>query len=55
MSDSSKSNQLVLAVRPERGPVTDKTFRRETAQLPELKEGQLRVRVDYVSIVSVAV
>jgi NADPH-dependent curcumin reductase CurA len=50
---STKSNQLVLSERPQRGPVNDKTFRRETAQLPELKEGELRVRVDYVSIVSI--
>lgn len=49
---SAESNQLVLAERPQRGPVNDRTFRRETAQLPELKEGELRVRVDYVSIVS---
>lgn len=46
------SDRLVLNERPKRGPVTDKTFRRESAKLPELKDGEVRVKVEYVSIVS---
>jgi NADPH-dependent curcumin reductase CurA len=45
-------NRLVLAERPKRGPITEKTFRQETAELRDLQEGEVLVRVDYVSVVS---
>lgn len=48
----TQNTALVLAERPERGPITDKTFRLETTPLPPLKDGEVLVRVEYVSIVS---
>jgi len=47
----TKNTRLVLAERPARGPITDKTFRQESTPIPELKDGEILVRVDYVSIV----
>ena len=46
-----QNDRLVLSERPKRGPITNKTFRREKVQLGELADGQVLVRVDYVSIV----
>ena len=47
------NHKIVLQERPQRGPITDRTFKRTSEQLGELKEGEVRVRVDYVSIVCV--
>lgn len=47
------NHKIVLQERPQRGPITDRTFKRTSEQLGELKEGEVRVRVDYVSIVRV--
>lgn len=53
MPDLLKENRrVVLAERPGRGPITPKTFRLESAPIPELKDGQILVRVSYTSIVS---
>lgn len=41
----------MLAERPKRGPITPKTFRQEEVDLPELKDGEVLVKVDYVSVV----
>ena len=48
------NNALVLAERPKRGPITAKTFRQETKPIPPLQDGQVLVRVDYVSIVRIS-
>ena len=48
----TENRQVVLAERPGRGPVTSKTFRLEKAKIPELKDGQILVRVSYTSVVS---
>ena len=42
---------VVLAERPAGGPVTPTTFRQESSPIPELKDGEVLVRVDYVSMV----
>ncbi|ORY28051.1 hypothetical protein BCR39DRAFT_536430 [Naematelia encephala] len=44
------SQRLVLHKRPERGPVTDETFSLESISIPDLKDGEVLVRVEYVSI-----
>ena len=43
-----------MAERPNRGPITEKTFNLETAKIEALKDGQILVKVLYTSIVSVA-
>ncbi|GAA6011049.1 hypothetical protein JCM8202_003877 [Rhodotorula sphaerocarpa] len=48
MSIPSKTKALVLAEKPT-GEVTDKTFRLEERDLPELKDGQLLVQTLYFS------
>ena len=47
-----ENRRVVLAERPNRGPITDKTFKLESAPVPELKDGQILVKVSYTSIVS---
>ena len=47
-----ENKRVVLAERPNRGPITSKTFKLESAPVPELKDGQILVRVSYTSIVS---
>jgi NADPH-dependent curcumin reductase CurA len=54
MSLPTKSTQVVLAERPGKGSIKPSTFRQETASIPELTDGQVLVRVDYVSIVCCA-
>lgn len=49
-----ENRRIVLAERPNRGPITDKTFKLESAPIPELKDGQILVRVSYTSIVSLS-
>ncbi|EIW66268.1 hypothetical protein TREMEDRAFT_70194 [Tremella mesenterica DSM 1558] len=44
------NESLVLYERPERGPITKTTFQRRSKKLQELSNGEVRVRVDYVSI-----
>ena len=53
MSDKtpSQNSRLVLAERPERGPVTATTFKREQVDLGGLKEGDVLVKVEYSAIV----
>jgi NADPH-dependent curcumin reductase CurA len=52
MAPAPKRNaRVVLAERPKRGPITPKTFRQEEVDLPELKDGEVLVKVDYVSVV----
>lgn len=41
----------MLAERPKPGPITPKTFRQEEVDLPELNDGEVLVKVDYVSVV----
>ncbi|WVQ78793.1 hypothetical protein IAT38_000884 [Cryptococcus sp. DSM 104549] len=51
MSDLPKLNrQIVLKERPETGPITDTTFGEQTSDIPELKDGEVFVRIDYASI-----
>lgn len=47
----SENRRLVLSERPKRGPITDKTFKLETAPIPaNLKEGEILVQVTHVSV-----
>jgi len=48
----TQNKRVVLAVRPDRGPITDKTFNLDTAKIEGLKDGQILVKVLYTSIVS---
>ena len=50
----TQNRRVVLAERPNRGPITEKTFNLETAKIEALKDGQILVKVLYTSIVSVA-
>jgi NADPH-dependent curcumin reductase CurA len=43
---------IVLAERPGRGPVTNRTFKPEVRPLPAAKDGDVVVKTEYVSIVS---
>lgn len=52
LAGSVTNHKIVLRERPQRGPITDRTFERVSEELGELKDGEVRVRVDYVSIVS---
>jgi len=52
MGKQVKNERLVLAERPARGPVTDKTFRREEETVPPLRDGEVLVKVEYSAIVS---
>lgn len=47
-----KNNRLVLAERPERGPVTPTTFRHEEVDIKPLADGEVMVKVEYSAIVS---
>ena len=52
MSNGKITNhKIVLQERPQRGPITDRTFKRVSEELGELQDGEVRVRIDYVSIV----
>ena len=46
------NTSLIFDQRPNRGPVTDKTFRKVTQPIQALKDGEVLVRVDYISIVN---
>lgn len=48
----TQNKRLVLAERPGRGPITPKTFRKESGPLPAVKDNQVLVKVEYASIVS---
>ena len=48
----TQNRRVVLAERPNRGPITEKTFNLETAKIEALKDGQILVKVLYTSIVS---
>lgn len=48
----TQNRRVVLAERPNRGPITEKTFNLETAKIEALKDGQIQVKVLYTSIVS---
>ncbi|ODN99616.1 cytoplasmic protein [Cryptococcus wingfieldii CBS 7118] len=47
---ANKNNQIVLNERPQRGPVTDTTFRSNVVDVPEPKDGEVVVRIDYASV-----
>ena len=49
------NTRLVLAKRPERGPVTNETFRLESVELEPIKDGEVLVKVEYSAIVSLLV
>ncbi|WWC92484.1 uncharacterized protein L201_007443 [Kwoniella dendrophila CBS 6074] len=46
----TQNKQIVLNERPQRGPITDKTFRTETNEIKQPGEGEVLVKVEYVSI-----
>jgi len=48
----TQNKRVVLAERPDRGPITEKTFKLETAKVENLQDGQIMVKVLYTSIVS---
>jgi NADPH-dependent curcumin reductase CurA len=48
----TQNRRVVLAERPDRGPITEKTFNLETAKIGDLEDGQILVKVLYTSIVS---
>jgi NADPH-dependent curcumin reductase CurA len=49
------NKRVVLAERPDRGPITSKTFKFETSKLDTgLGESQILVKVLYTSIVSLS-
>jgi hypothetical protein len=50
----TQNRRVVLAERPNRGPITEKTFNLDTAKIESLKDGQILVKVLYTSIVSPA-
>ncbi|ORX40844.1 hypothetical protein BD324DRAFT_612273 [Kockovaella imperatae] len=49
-NNTSKNNRLILAKRPEKGPVTPETFKLETVDLELVQDGQVRVKVEYSAI-----
>jgi NADPH-dependent curcumin reductase CurA len=51
----TQNRRVVLAERPDRGPITEKTFNLETAKIGDLEDGQILVKVLYTSIVSTVV
>lgn len=51
MSSARDNQAIVLAQRPKRGPITNETFKQVTRPVPELQNGQVLVRLDYVSVV----
>jgi NADPH-dependent curcumin reductase CurA len=48
----TQNRRVVLAERPDRGPITEKTFKLESAKIGDLEDGQILVKVLYTSIVS---
>jgi len=48
----TENKRVVLAQRPDRGPITDKTFSFVTEKIGSLGDGQILVKVLYTSIVS---
>lgn len=52
MTSPQKNVQIILNERPQKGPVTDTTFKSKTVDVPELKDGEILARVDYASVVS---
>ncbi|WWD20857.1 hypothetical protein CI109_105334 [Kwoniella shandongensis] len=46
----TKNTQVVLNERPKAGPITDTTFRSQTVDIPELKDGEVLVKVTYTSL-----
>lgn len=51
MTNPQKNVQIILNERPQKGPVTDTTFKSKTVDVPELKDGEILARVDYASVV----
>jgi len=49
------NKRIVLAKRPGRGPVTDETFKLDVEPLRAPKEGEVVVKVEYTSTVSISV
>ncbi|KAK8850682.1 hypothetical protein IAR55_004602 [Kwoniella newhampshirensis] len=49
-SVSTKNTRIVLNERPKAGPITDTTFRTETVDVPEVKDGEVLVKVVYTSL-----
>jgi hypothetical protein len=47
----TQNRRVVLAQRPNRGPITSKTFNLENSKIGELSDGQILVKVLYTSIV----
>ncbi|OWT37800.1 cytoplasmic protein [Cryptococcus neoformans] len=50
MTNPQKNVQIILNERPQKGPVTDTTFKSKTVDVPELKDGEILARVDYASV-----
>lgn len=44
------NKQVVLAERPGRGPITEKTFKKDAAPLKKPADGEVVVKTEYVSI-----
>jgi NADPH-dependent curcumin reductase CurA len=51
----TQNRRVVLAERPNRGPITEKTFKLESAKIGDLEDGQILVKVLYTSIVSLVI
>ena len=47
----TENKTIVLAERPSRGPISSTTFRPQTTPIQPVHDGQVLVRVDYLSIV----
>ncbi|WWC65034.1 uncharacterized protein I303_107648 [Kwoniella dejecticola CBS 10117] len=47
---SGQYKQIVLNERPARGPITDNTFKLQTGEIKQPGEGEVLVKVEYVSI-----
>ncbi|KAL7420909.1 hypothetical protein Q5752_004863 [Cryptotrichosporon argae] len=47
---SQENKRVVLASRPPPGPIQPDTFKVDSATVPELSEGEVAVRVEYVSV-----
>lgn len=52
MSQAKSSRRVVLANRPQAGPIQDDTFKVQSDTLMPLSDGEVLVRVEYVSVVS---
>jgi NADPH-dependent curcumin reductase CurA len=51
----TQNRRVVLDERPNRGPITEKTFKLESAKIGDLEDGQILVKVLYTSIVSLVI